>query len=251
MTRTKKNKSKFLFNPNDPQKSFDVYIDKNPNDTISIKYSTIKDVKDTIQKLERLYKEGKYSHKRIWQVAMIMKVRLQAIKKHKERLYPNAKNVTKRYKMAEKYYESLKKRTIQNRKKGKTKKIRKKYRGGVNPDDSGRTDKEDISDDELDINNLSNISFDTFMSTDTPNSFLVALNPPTEDTEDTEDSLMLNNISDTSLISEGPRSENPHAHYLDMDYDPNLSSDDENENKSQSGGKRYKKKHRKTRKKKN
>lgn len=89
------------------------------------------------------------------------------------------------------------------------------------------------------------------MSTDTPNSFLMALNPPTEDTEDTEDSLMLNNISDTSLISEGPRSENPHAHYLDMDYDPNLSSDDENENNSQSGGKRYKKKHRKTRKKKN
>jgi len=34
----KKNNSKtqktFLFNPNDPKKSFDVYIDKNPKDTI-------------------------------------------------------------------------------------------------------------------------------------------------------------------------------------------------------------------------
>ena len=31
------------------QKSFDVYIDKNPNDTIPIKYTTVKDVKDTIK----------------------------------------------------------------------------------------------------------------------------------------------------------------------------------------------------------
>ena len=29
---------KFLYNPNDPKKSFDVYIDKNPRDTIYIKY---------------------------------------------------------------------------------------------------------------------------------------------------------------------------------------------------------------------
>ena len=28
-------------------------------------------------KLERLYKKGKYTHKRIWQVGMIMKVRLE------------------------------------------------------------------------------------------------------------------------------------------------------------------------------
>ena len=35
-----RNKRKFLFNPNDPKKSFDVYIDKNPNDTIPIKYRT-------------------------------------------------------------------------------------------------------------------------------------------------------------------------------------------------------------------
>jgi CRISPR/Cas system-associated exonuclease Cas4 (RecB family) len=57
-----KNKTrKFLYNPNNPDKSFDVYIDKNPNDTIPIKYKTLDDVKNTIKKLERLYKNKKYT----------------------------------------------------------------------------------------------------------------------------------------------------------------------------------------------
>ena len=107
----KTQKKQFLFNPNDPSKSFDVYIDKNPNDTINIKYTTIKDVEDSINKLERLYKKGEYSHKRIWQVGMIMKVRLEAMKKHKKRLYPNAKNVTKRYNLSNKYFKFLKRRS--------------------------------------------------------------------------------------------------------------------------------------------
>ena len=47
---------KFLFNPNNPDKRFDVYIDKNPEDTIPIKYTTTDDVKDTIYRLEKLYK---------------------------------------------------------------------------------------------------------------------------------------------------------------------------------------------------
>ena len=48
-----------MFNPNNPKKSFDVYyIDKNPHDTINMKYTTIQDVKETIQKLERLYKSN-------------------------------------------------------------------------------------------------------------------------------------------------------------------------------------------------
>ena len=34
-------KKQFLYNPDDPKKSFDVYIDKNPADTISIKYSSL------------------------------------------------------------------------------------------------------------------------------------------------------------------------------------------------------------------
>ena len=104
-------KKEFLYNPNDPKKSFDVYIDKDPSDTIPIKYTTVKDVEDTIKKLEKLYKEGKYSHKRIWQVGMIMKVRLAAIKKYKKTKYPNAKDVTKRFNLANKYFKFLGKRT--------------------------------------------------------------------------------------------------------------------------------------------
>ena len=42
---------------------------------------------------------------------MIMKVRLEAMKKHKNKLYPNAKNVTKRYNLANKYFNFLRKRT--------------------------------------------------------------------------------------------------------------------------------------------
>ena len=114
MTKTrKKNKTKkqFLYNPNNPKKSFDVYINKDPSDTIPIKYTTVDDVKNTIIKLEKLYKSKKYTHKRIWQVGMIMKVRLEAILKHKKTLYKNAKNVKSRYNLAKKYFKFLGKRT--------------------------------------------------------------------------------------------------------------------------------------------
>jgi len=54
--RNFKNKTrKFLYNPNNPKKSFDVYIDKNPKDTIHIKYTTLEDVKTTNANLEKLY----------------------------------------------------------------------------------------------------------------------------------------------------------------------------------------------------
>ena len=109
--KQKGGKKQFLYNSNDPKKSFDVYIDKDPSDTIPIKYSTVKDVENTIKKLEKLYKTGKYSHKRIWQVGMIMKVRLEAMKKHKKTMYPNAKEVGKRYYLANKYFKFLGKRT--------------------------------------------------------------------------------------------------------------------------------------------
>lgn len=99
---SKKTKKKsFLFNPNNPKKSFDVYVDKDPSDTIPIKYTTIDDVKKTIQKLERLYKSNKYPHKRIWQVGMIMYVRLKVLKKKKP----------KEYKLAKKYFLFLRSRT--------------------------------------------------------------------------------------------------------------------------------------------
>ena len=88
-----KTKKQFFFNPENPKKSFDVYIDKNPKDTINIKYTTLEDVKNTIDKLEKLYKNKKYTHKRIWQVGMIMYVRLKVLKSKK----PNQYALAKRY----------------------------------------------------------------------------------------------------------------------------------------------------------
>ena len=110
INKTKK-KPQFLFNPEDLKRSFDVYIDKDPSDTISIKYTTVDDVESTIKKLEKLYKAGKYPHKRIWQVGMILKVRLGVIKKYSKTRYPKAKHVSKRYKLAERYFKFLSKRS--------------------------------------------------------------------------------------------------------------------------------------------
>ena len=90
-TKNKTRKS-FLFNPENPKKSFDVYIDKNPKDTIPIKYTSLSDVKNTIRRLEHLYKSKRYSHKRIWQVGMILYVRLNVIKKIKPMHYAIASN---------------------------------------------------------------------------------------------------------------------------------------------------------------
>ena len=103
INKTHKNKTKkqFLYNPNNPKKSFDVYIDKNPKDTIHIKYTTLEDVKNTIDKLEKLYKNKKYTHKRIWQVGMILKVRLKVLQSKKP----------KQYALANKYFKFLGKRT--------------------------------------------------------------------------------------------------------------------------------------------
>ena len=119
MVKTKK-KPRFLYHPNNPDKSFDVYINKNPKDTIPIKYTTVKDVEQTIKKLERLYKNKKYSHKRIWQVGMILKVRLEAMLKHKKTKYKNAKFVKERFQLANKYFKFLgnrtKKKTFKERK---------------------------------------------------------------------------------------------------------------------------------------
>jgi len=106
-----KRRKQFLYHPNNPDKSFDVYIDKNPKDTIPIKYTTVEDVRNTIIKLEKLYKNNKYTHKRIWQVGMILKVRLEAMKKHKKKLYPNAKYVLQRFNLANKYFKFLSNRT--------------------------------------------------------------------------------------------------------------------------------------------
>ena len=103
-TKIKTKTKRFLYNPNNPKKSFDVYIDKNPKDTIHIKYTTTQDVKNTIDKLEKLYKAKKYTHKRIWQVGMIMKVRLEVLKNKKP----------EQYSLSNKYLEFLSNRTKLN-----------------------------------------------------------------------------------------------------------------------------------------
>jgi uncharacterized protein (DUF2237 family) len=99
-----KTRKQFFFNPHNPKSSFDVYIDKNPYNTIPIHYKTIDDVKHTIQKLETLYKAKKYTHKRIWQVGMIMKVRLEVLKQKKPA----------EYQLAKRYFEFLGARTKLN-----------------------------------------------------------------------------------------------------------------------------------------
>ena len=100
-SNNRKTKKQFLYNHNNPKKSFDVYIDKNPKDTIHIKYTTTEDVQNTIDKLEKLYKNKKYTHKRIWQVGMIMKVRLEVLKNKKP----------EQYELSKKYFEFLGNRT--------------------------------------------------------------------------------------------------------------------------------------------
>ena len=102
-TKTKTKKT-FLYNPKNPKKSLDLFTNENPNDTIHIKYTTLDDVKNTIDKLEKLYKDTKYPHKRIFQIGLIMKVRLELLKKIKP----------EQYALANKYYEFLKKRTKLN-----------------------------------------------------------------------------------------------------------------------------------------
>jgi hypothetical protein len=108
--KTEKNKKltkQFLYNPKNPQKSHNIFNNANKRNTISIRYKTIEDVIKTIKKLEKLYKTKKYTHKRIVQVAMIMKIRLELLKNKKP----------KEYQLAEKYYEFLKKRTKETLKK--------------------------------------------------------------------------------------------------------------------------------------
>ena len=102
-TKTKTKKT-FLYNPKNPKKSLDLFTNENPNDTIHIKYTTLEDVKNTIDKLEKLYKDKKYPHKRIFQIGLIMKVRLELLKKIKP----------EQYALANKYYEFLKRRTKLN-----------------------------------------------------------------------------------------------------------------------------------------
>ena len=57
-----------------------LYTDENPKDTVSIKFSTMDDVKKTIRKLERIFKNGEREHKRISQIAQVLEQRLRFMK---------------------------------------------------------------------------------------------------------------------------------------------------------------------------
>ena len=101
-TKTKKKENLYF-------KNYDLYSDANPNDTIRIKYKSIEDVKNTINKLEKLYKSNKYPHRRISQVVNVMTQRLRVINSN-----------DKRYKLSLKYFNFLKERTkIKNEKERK------------------------------------------------------------------------------------------------------------------------------------
>ena len=75
-------------------------------------------MKNTIKKLESLYKKDKYTHKRIWQVGMILYVRLKVLKDKKQ----------KEFKLSERYFKHLGERSkIKNKDKNKQLIMRKKY----------------------------------------------------------------------------------------------------------------------------
>ncbi len=62
-----------MYNPNNPEKSFDVYIDKNPRDTIPIKYTKTKNT--------QTYMASRYDY-----------VRLKVLKQLKPQQYTLAHN---------------------------------------------------------------------------------------------------------------------------------------------------------------
>jgi hypothetical protein len=77
-----------------------LYSDANPKDTIRIKYATLQDTKDTIKKLEKIYKNGTKPHTRISKIANVLNQRLKVIDPK-----------SNRYKLSNRYFEFLKKRT--------------------------------------------------------------------------------------------------------------------------------------------
>ncbi len=110
-------KKEFFFNPKNPKKSFDIYKDKNPQDTVPIKYSSKKEVQDTVKKIEKLYKQGKIDHRRAVQIAMILMLRTRIIAEKNPAIDKG------RSKLAKSYFEFLKERT-----KKKEEKERKKLK---------------------------------------------------------------------------------------------------------------------------
>ena len=89
----KKDKREFLYNPDNPSKSFDVYIDKDLLIQYLLNIRPLKMLKILSRNLKRLYKNGEYMHKRIWQVGMIMYVRLKVLKDKKPKEFKLQKDI--------------------------------------------------------------------------------------------------------------------------------------------------------------
>ena len=51
MSENKPKKKSYMYKKNDPKNSHDVYADDNPKNTIGIKYSTMKELENTIKKI--------------------------------------------------------------------------------------------------------------------------------------------------------------------------------------------------------
>lgn len=90
-------------------KNYDLYSDANPKDTVHVRYDTLPNLQKTIRKLERLYKSGKYPHKRIVQICNVMKQRLRVIHDRYHKSDENLKEITR-------YFNFLKKRTNHDKK---------------------------------------------------------------------------------------------------------------------------------------
>ena len=114
VSKTKKKKKTYF-------KKYDLYSDANPKDTVRIRYKTKTDVRNTIRRLERLYKKKKITNARNVQIVNVMTQRLKVIKKR------NPKIDKGRYSISKKYFEKLKKRT-KSRKNKKSKKRKRSKR---------------------------------------------------------------------------------------------------------------------------
>ena len=77
-----------------------LYTDENPKDTVKIVFKNLQDTRETIKKLERLYKSGTRPHIRISQIANVLEQRLRFMK-----------GKTKEHNLAKRYTEILKQRT--------------------------------------------------------------------------------------------------------------------------------------------
>lgn len=118
-SRRRVNKTKTKKNPYFG--NYDLYSDANPKNTIRIRYKTKRDVKETISKLEKMYKKGRITHARNIQIINVMTQRLRVIKDRN----PSIDNG--RYSISKKHFNKLKQRSKKKSKK-KTKKKSKRSR---------------------------------------------------------------------------------------------------------------------------